>query len=249
MIIETIKKMFSRRWIVATIIVITVMITFVRLGTWQLDRLEQRRAQNAQLVAVLEGDSLQLPQDDVPTEKDLLENRDVTVSGTYDFANQKLLILQTWGGRNGVNLITPLVLEDGETAVLIDRGWIPDAEADLENIAANYNNSETATINGYIALPETLRQTNSNAAAVRPENEIYRVDVQAIGEALPYDLYDFYIIEPPAEGVDDLEAFPYHKTRVIDLSEGPHLSYAIQWFLFALVLAVLHPILVNRRAK
>ena len=241
------KLMISRRWIAATLIVVSVMAVFVRLGFWQLDRLEQRRAQNAQLVAVLEGEPLRLPEDEAPADELLLENRDAIVAGTYDFEHQKLLILQTWGGRNGVNLITPLVLADGKTAVLIDRGWIPDAEVDAEIIASTYNQPPEVTIEGYIALPQILTRQASNAESVRPENEIYRVDTNALAESIPYDLYDFYIIEPPAE--NDLEAFPYHKTRVIDLSEGPHLSYAIQWFLFALVLAVLHPIFVRRGSR
>ncbi|MEM7332925.1 MAG: SURF1 family protein [Chloroflexota bacterium] len=244
---ELLKLMLSRRWIVATLIVVSVMAIFVRLGIWQLDRLEQRRAQNAQLVAVLEGEPLNLPEDEPPTDIELLENRDVIVSGTYDFEHQKLLILQTWGGRNGANLITPLVLADGQTAVLIDRGWIPDAELNADNIATMYNQTTSATIQGYVALPQILSRQAANTESVRPENEIYRVDTNALGDSIPYELYDFYIVEPPA--ANDLEAFPYHKTRIIDLSEGPHLSYAIQWFLFALVLAVLHPIFVRRRSR
>ena len=34
-----------------------------------------------------------------------------------------------------------------------------------------------------------------------------------------------------------------------DLDEGPHLSYAVQWFLFAAVVAVGYPLLLRRRAR
>ena len=39
-------RLFSRRWIPATILVIVGMMITARLGIWQLDRLEQRRAFN-----------------------------------------------------------------------------------------------------------------------------------------------------------------------------------------------------------
>lgn len=245
-VIETLKLMFSRRWIVATLIVVLSIAVFIRLGVWQLDRLEQRQASNAQITAVLEGEPLRLPEDDVPEDTRLLNNRDVIVSGTYDYANQRLLVLQNWGGKSGVNLITPLLLEGGETAVLVDRGWIPDEEADVSIIENSYNPLPSETVTGYIAQSQTLRRQTSNNASVRPENEIYRVDVAAIEAQLPYELYDFYIVQAPKE--NDLDAFPYRKTRIIDLSEGSHLSYAIQWFLFALVLAILFPIFIRRRS-
>jgi surfeit locus 1 family protein len=60
------------------------------------------------------------------------------------------------------------------------------------------------------------------------------VNVNAIAPTLPYDLLPFYVVEsPPVEGEATL---PYNEPRQVDLSEGPHLGYAIQWFLFSLIL-------------
>lgn len=243
---QTLKLMFSRRWLLATAIVLTAIAIFVRLGVWQLDRLAQRRAINAQTAAVLNGDPLVLPETTPPADLDLLRNRDAIASGSYDFDNQKLLVLQSWGGRSGVNLITPLVFDGGERAVLVNRGWIPDAETDLTNIAVRYNTAASGSVRGYIALSEPLRRQGGGGTAVRPENEIYRVDIEAIETSLPYELFDFYIVEAPLD--DDIDALPYRRTKEVDLSEGPHLSYAVQWFLFALVLMVLFPIFIQRRS-
>lgn len=243
---ELLRLMFTRRWLLATAIVVSAIAIFVRLGIWQLDRLEERREINMLIADVLNNEPLRLPDAVPPNDPDLLRDRDAIASGTYDFENQRLLILQTWGGRNGVNLITPLVLDGGETAVLIDRGWVPDAEADLQTIAEKYNTPSAETVTGYVALTETLTRQSGGGTAVRPENEIYRVDVAAIGAELPYELLDFYVVQAPLE--NDLDAFPYRKTKVVDLSEGSHLSYAIQWFLFALVLIVLYPIFIRRRS-
>lgn len=241
-----VSLMTSRRWRWATLLVVIVMALFVWLGVWQLDRLDQRRAQNARLAAVLAEDPIQLPEGlAMERAQTVLENQLVSVSGSYDFENQKQLILQTWGGRNGVNLITPLVLADGKTAVLIDRGWVPDAEAEAETIE-KYNQPLFDEITGYVALSQPLPRT-ANTTLLSQNEQIYRIDIPTLEQTLPYDLYPFYIVLAPEP--DDLESFPYHRARDVDLSEGPHLSYAIQWFLFAFVLAVMYPTFIKRRSK
>jgi len=238
------KALFSRQLLLPTIFVLAGMAFLARLGFWQLDRLEQRRTANAQLVAVLEGPPLRLPQDAVPEDEAFLLNRDVVVSGTYDFAHEGLHILQMWEGRSGVHLITPLVIEGGETAVLVDRGWIPDAEA--ENAAAYAVPTGPVTVNGYVALSEIIsRQTTSDGNSGRSDNEWYRVDVAAIGAQLPYDLYPFYIILSPTDELD--QVLPHEQSREIDLSEGSHLGYALQWFIFSVMLGIIYITLVRRR--
>ena len=42
------RKIFSRTWWLATLLVFAGTLVLARLGIWQLDRLEQRRAFNAQ---------------------------------------------------------------------------------------------------------------------------------------------------------------------------------------------------------
>ncbi len=241
---QTGKALFSRRWLLPTIVVLAGMALLARLGFWQLDRLEQRRAANAQLVTVLEGDPLHLPQDAIPEDEAYLLNRDVVVTGTFDFANEGLHILQMWEGRSGVHLITPLVIEGGETAVLVDRGWIPDAE--VENVAAYAEPTGQVTVNGYVALSETIsRQAASDGNSGRADNEWYRVDVAAIEAQMPYDLYPFFIVQLPTDELN--QTLPYAQPREIDLSEGSHLSYAVQWFIFSGLLGIIYVTLVRRR--
>lgn len=238
--IQLFKAMVSRRWIVATLIVVAAVTAFISLGFWQLDRLDQRRAANAELQAVLDGSALRLPAD-LPIDT-VVPNREVIASGTFDYAEERLLVLQTFQGRNGVKLITPLRLDDGQTAVLVDRGWIPEAEATPENVSA-YQIDEAVTVSGLIASAQTLRRTgSSNTSSTRPDNEIFRVDVAAIQEQLPYQLLPFYIVQGPNE----LDELPIRQLPEIDLSEGPHLGYAIQWFLFTIVTVSLYVVMVRR---
>lgn len=244
------RALVGRRWWWVTLVVIGLMIVLARLGVWQLDRLEERRLANAALVASLDATPLDLNAQ-VPTlsdqESDLaqLANRDVVARGEYDFENQLVLKLQTFDGYSGVHLVTPLRLEGSESAILVDRGWIPDSDVAAGNWAA-YEMSGPVSVEGYVALSEKLRrQPSAVSAPVGELNEIYRVDVAAIQPELPYTLLPFYVKEsPPPEGQVNP---PLLTAREVDLSEGPHLSYALQWFTFAIGLGVAYIIFVYRQ--
>lgn len=266
--------LFNRRWWWVTLLVFGLAAVFVRLGIWQLDRLEQRRASNTELEQALAAAPTDLNTAVLPEDTATLANRWVVASGEYDFEHQLILRLQSWQGQAGVHLVTPLLLSRGEEeqgsggagidscelsidncqlAVLVDRGWIPEEE-DL----AQFEQEGEITVEGYAALSQTLlRQPDSASAPRGPEREIFRVNVNAIAPTLPYELLPFYIIEYPVEArtgttgtaaIAANNALPYHEPREVDLSEGPHLGYAIQWFLFALILVVGYVAYVVKRS-
>ena len=236
------KAVIGRRWALPTIAVVAGMIFLGRLGFWQLDRLEQRRTANAALAASLAAVPLALPDDLIPDDVEILKNRDVLVRGIFDFEHEGQLILQNWQGQSGVSLLTPLLIEGTETAVLINRGWIPEAE--IEN-QSQYQQNGVVTIDGYIGLTQTLsREGVENAKPVRGEGEWYRVDIVAYDDILPYDLYPFYIIQSPNAEIE--EELPIHQAKDVDLSEGSHLSYAFQWFTFSGMLGIIYLIYVNK---
>ena len=74
------KAMFSRKWLPATFLAAAGMALCVRLGIWQLDRLDQRRIFNAQVESMRAAPELDL-NDGVPAEIDSMEWRAVTVAG------------------------------------------------------------------------------------------------------------------------------------------------------------------------
>jgi surfeit locus 1 family protein len=242
------RALVGRRWWWTTLLVVALMILLARLGVWQLDRLAQRRAANAQLMAALESPPIDLNREiaayaavapgEAPPD---LADRDVTARGAFDFDHGFILKLQSWQGQSGVHLITPFVLEGSDVAVLVDRGWIPDAEYAAGH---TYEDGAADTVAGFIALTETIRRRTAEAVVpVSPADEIFRVDVAALAEELPYDVAPFYV---KAGGPADTMRLPIPAEKEIDLSEGPHLSYAIQWFIFSLGLGIGYVIFVNR---
>ena len=235
------KQLFSRRWIGGTILVLVVMALFVRLGIWQLARLDERRGQNAVLQAALDASPLDLAQP-LPDLPEALANRRATVTGEYDFAEERVVLLQTWQGQTGVMLLTPLMI-DGEanTAVLVNRGWVPQNAYEAGELSRYQTAAGTVQVNGYLALSQPNRtQTNEPAGA-----EVYRMNVDDIDAALPYDLLPVILVDAPPDDGTDLEP-PFRAPREVDLSEGPHLSYAVQWFIFTLLTGSMYVYFVRR---
>lgn len=232
--LSLLPRLFSRRWLPATLVVIIGMVVLARLGIWQLDRLEQRRASNAQLMVVLDSPPLDLSNTTLPDDATVLRNRQVVARGEYDYAHQMVLLVQNWQGRAGVHLITPLKLAGRQEAVLVDRGWIPNDEAVVDR-ASQFDEPGQVMVQGVIALPQHLPRQTTTSAAADWQREWYRVDVTAMQPSLPYPLLPIYIIQSPAPGDTEL---PFRQEPEIDLSEGPHLGYALQWFIFSLILGV-----------
>lgn len=234
------RALVSRHWLLPTMAVIAGMIFLARLGFWQLDRLEQRREKNAALVAALAAEPVNLNEAALPADLTPLKDRDAVAQGEFDLAHQGIVKLQNFQGQPGVNLVAPLVLDGGETAVLVDRGWVPE-----EDNYAVYDEPGPITINGYIALTQTLNRAGASST-ITDELAWYRVDVAAIQTQMPYKLLPIYVKQAPDE---NNQQPPLRSEREVDLSEGPHLGYAIQWFLFSTILGVMYVALVNKELQ
>jgi surfeit locus 1 family protein len=144
-----------------------------------------------------------------------------------------------------VHLLTPFVLTGTDTAVIVDRGWVPQTEADTDDLA-KYNAADDQALSGFVALTQPLpRSGNAAAQPAGPQTEVYRVDVARLQAQLPYELLPFYVLQAP----DGDELPPFQAEPEIDLTEGPHLSYAIQWVLFSVVVVVGYILLLNKSVK
>lgn len=248
----TARALVSRRWRWVTLVVILLMLVLGRLGVWQLSRLAERRLQNVDRAAALAAAPLDLNRDDTLrgalSDDRLAEltNRDAVVSGAYDVDNQLVVKLQTYNGEPGVRLITPLLIDGGEMAVLVDRGWIADADVAAGNFYTD-GLEGAVTVNGYLAPPEIItRQGAGSSVPSGPLNEIFRVDIAGIQQAVPYSLAPMYLRAAP-EG--DETTPPVRVPKEVDLSDGPHLGYAVQWFIFSIGLGVAYVIFVNHKLR
>jgi surfeit locus 1 family protein len=205
----------------------------VRLSFWQLSRRADRLQRNATFAARTAEPPLRIagPVDDPAA----VEYRQVIVEGTFDYEHEIVLLGRTRGGEPGVHLLTPLRLAGRDQVVLVDRGWIPYEGRDPTARAA-YRGPEQATIRGRLLLGRARMSRFLPAAA--PEKGGPRVDAWSavdlarIEAQMPYSLLPFYLEQLPEPGDP---ALPWRGEEIV-LDEGPHLSYAIQWFAFSIIL-------------
>lgn len=238
-------RMFSRKWLIPTLFVFLGTALCIRLGIWQLDRLEQRRAFNAQVTSMRAMPSLDLNAEQ-PWNLALMEWRAVTVTGEYDFENQVAIRNQYYRDQYGYHLLTPL-LSNG-TAVLVDRGWIP---ADGNSSPADwrkYDEPGPVTVTGQIRLGQTKPAFGGVADALPADGSPLWVwnngDLERISLQMPYPIYAVYI-QPNIDPADETPPIPYQPE--VELTEGPHFGYALQWFTFATILFVGYPFFLRKQ--
>lgn len=228
---------------VAIVLVIGVVAAVcVRLGFWQLSRLAEKRTENARREAALlatprEIGSALLTADEAPALR-------LIVRGAYDESHQVLLGPRVHNGSPGVHVMTPLRFADGAGAVLVDRGWIYAGDAATASPAA-YAEPGTLTVMGVVGkVPRgeagfPWRRIDRDGIALWSAR---RLDVDSLNARFPYTIAPWVIHQLPGEGVP---AEPV-RTSPEPLDDLMHLSYAIQWFLFATIL-VLGSVLVALR--
>ncbi|NOX60743.1 MAG: SURF1 family protein [Chloroflexi bacterium] len=231
--------LFKRRWLPTTLLVIIASLVMIRLGFWQLDRLEQKRAYIVQVQAELDAPPIPLTGDETDLDARARRHRRAVVEGRYDFERQVIIKSKLYQRRPGYHLLTPFRIEGSERALLVDRGWIPAAE-DLTDLS-RFDEPGVTRIEGRIQ-PED-RRPEAAQWPTEPQKEWYRIDIAGIQNQTPYPLLPFYLALTPTENDPEL---PHRNPPEIILDEGPHLGYAIQWFLFALIVPVVYAFQVRR---
>ena len=238
-------RMFQRKWLVLTFLVFAGTALCIRLGIWQLDRLEQRRAFNAQFQSARAQPALDLNQEQPPNLVEM-EWRSVKVTGDYDFGNQVAVRNQYYGNEYGYHLLTPLRF--GESAIVVDRGWIPAEGNSSPQDWRKYDENGTVNVEGQVRLGHG-KPVIGGVADPLPEDgvrlEIWNnADLPRMMEQMPYPVLPVYI-QPAVDSTDTEPPIP--SQPVIELTEGPHFGYALQWFTFAAILFLGYPFFLRKQ--
>lgn len=242
----TLGLLFSRRWWWKSLLVLLAMGAMVALGFWQLDRLEQRRSFNQQRRTALAEAPIELTGAPLPLPPLELRDRQAVAQGEFDYARQVAIRNQSLDGQPGHHLITPLMIAGSNMAVLVNRGWIP-ADAAHPGTWRTLDEPSIGPQAG-ILKPTVLRPDGAVSAIPQdPVTGWYRLDVEAIGQSLPYDLVPVVLQLLPADSYDP-SSLPRRLQPDISFSEGNHLSYALQWFGFAITAAVVYIAVARRQS-
>lgn len=213
------------RW-VGVAVLLLVSGVCARLGVWQLSRLHQRRVVNAAILRSRAEPPISL---DAPGSRDSasLAYRRVTATGRYDRGRELVLRGQAYMGTPGVYVVTPLRLQESDTALLVLRGFVPAADAVRADLRALDEPGELSVT----GLAEPIGSGGGQPLVVEGSSTWARLDLPALRGTLPYPILPVALLQTPDS------ALPRYPRRLDapEVDDGPHLSYAVQWFLFSVM--------------
>ena len=212
----------------------------LRLGFWQLQRLRERRDENRLAEA-----ARALPELELAGRADSsLAHRRVRATGVYDRDGEIILRGQSHRERPGVVVVTPLRVAGGRVGVLVVRGFVPSADAVTVSSVPTAEGGNV-TIRG-VALPLGERE-DDGAVLERPgAGTTWKgLDRSAIEARLGYPVAAVYVMQAP----DSAAPASPRRMEPPAFDDGPHLSYAIQWFAFAVIALVGAAALLGRRGS
>ncbi|MCC6455101.1 MAG: SURF1 family protein [Caldilineaceae bacterium] len=240
-ILATIPKLFNRRWWWTTLIIIAGVYVLIQLGFWQLDRLEQRRAFNQRVAERWREEPYDVNTNAIPADLSELEYRRVEASGEFDYEHQIVLKNQSRNQAPGSIIVTPLVLDDNR-AVLVARGWVPINLSTPEHWD-EYQEPADHPVIGLVQESQTLPNGAVPTPPPAPQVEWFYLNISAVQPQMPYELLPVFILQLPEEG-RSLNTLPMRGEPLV-LDEGSHFSYAMQWFMFAMILGVGYLFFIN----
>lgn len=229
------------------VLILVVAAACIRLGFWQLDRLDQRRAEINRIEARMNNPPVKVSTTVIAPSFAYIP---AYSTGEFDPQQQILLENQSLDGQPGYHLVTPLRFKAAEGGILVDRGWIP-FEDGIEGDLEQFEVIGDVEING-ILIPSVDQPNWSFIADPVPEPgeaplKTWRfLTINLIQRQVDYPLAGLILVatEPPEDG----SKLPQPDPR-IELDEGPHLGYAIQWFAFASIAIIGGGLWIRRRAR
>jgi surfeit locus 1 family protein len=240
-----VRLLFSRRWWLTTLLVITAIGVVILLGFWQLGRYAENRAYNAHLNAMQVAPALVLSTENLSVDLTGMEYRTVQAAGAYDFTHQVAIRnqvwTQSWGDDVGYTLVTPLIMAGGQ-AVLVERGWIP-LKDNQPASWRQYDQPGRVTVTGVIRLPAKPEMGGAQDPTPGPGqaglNFWNIVNIPRLQKQIPYPLLPIYIQQAPDPAQTGL---PYRDSPVPNpADDGTNLGYALVWFSFGLLLLFGYP--------
>ena len=234
--------MTSTRKILLCIVAVGLSALFVRLGFWQLDRHGERSAGVRERAVRAEAPRLEWsgPRD-VPPDTTGLIGRRARLSGRWDRAREVVIRSRTLDGRAGAEVLTPLrVGGDAGQIVMVLRGWLPAPDGLRPDLASGWADPRAAAADaGPPGQVEGVLVSSRDGRGGQPLRvdiagtqhlAIAGLDLALVREESTVDPSPHVLRadDPPAGAV-------LRPAREVETDAGPHLSYAIQWFAFAII--------------
>jgi len=225
------RRLLRPCWLLSHLIVFALLVVTFNLGLWQFDRLDETRARNNLVASRINDGSVRLPAL-LGQKLSEIEFRQVELTGVFDLDRQVYVANRTQEGIPGVHVVT--LFEMGENRVAVNRGFLP------RSLYLTSEASDWAPPPGLVELTGVVRLSGTNVGGYG--EEIQRIDASELSRRWDEDLPAFHVDAADSVGLLLPVSLP-------DLSEGPHFSYAIQWFTFFTIGLLGYPLVLIRLAR
>lgn len=227
------------KWIAFHVLCLAVMVGMVNLGLWQLRRLDERQAFNARVTEHLQADAAPVA-DLLALKPDDAEYRRAVIAGEFLPDREFLVVNVGQNGETGRNVVNALQLDDG-SILIVNRGFAPNGTP--------IPPAPTGRVEMVGVLKKSQHPRSGQPAddGTQPLTEIRRVDLDALSQQFDVQVAQMYAELRAYAGRDPdpgLQPVPSPS-----LDEGPHLSYAIQWFAFTVCVAAGWVLAIRKSAR
>ena len=230
------RRLLRPSWIISHIFVVALLVSTVNLGFWQLRRFDERKANNAQIMETTGRESVAVNNLSIDRLDKTQSYTPATARGTFDEDRQVYLINRSRDGVPGVEVINSFTLEtDPVSYVVVNRGYLPRKVFNEGESEIWKPSSKVLEIEGFIMIPFLDGKLQGD--------EINRIDIDLLSDEWGVSLLPIYLQQNQQTSND----WPV-QMKPPELTEGSHLSYAVQWFIFTLIGLVGYPLVLRRVA-
>lgn len=218
---------FTSSWKMLVLAIVTMSL-FIRLGFWQVHRAEEKRQ-------LLTAYQMQMKQAPLPFSGEPVQQyQRISLDGHY-LPIVLLLDNQHHAHQFGYDVLSPLVLANGRV-VLIDRGWIA---GDVGRLTLPHIDTPSLIqrIEGHVYVPSVKQWLLGQSLDIKTKHlaVIETLDVATVSQFLHKSVYPFII----RQSAEDTNGY-VRDWAIVSTPPGRHDAYALQWFMFALVVGILY---------
>lgn len=225
----------SRRWIGYFALLVIFSIACVYLGNWQFDRRAEARAEIARIDKNYDAPPVEVAEA-LPNleafDEDANKWLSITMTGSY---LDEAVLARNRPGPDGVgaDIIDAFQLTDGRV-FFVDRGWVlangTEIDEALETLPARPEGEVTVVARLRASEPQ-ISGRSASGRSVASINLTEIADLIGVDGEVYTGAYGMLVSETPSGEHGQLPTRP-------ERDEGPHLSYALQWYVFIIIAAI-----------
>ena len=219
------RVLISRRWLGALAVALGFAVAAWFLGQWQWHRYEAKAARAERISSHYEARPQPLTDvlGDAPMPLAQEWTR-VTATGRYAVDETLLVRNRPYEGTYGYEVLVPFTTDTGRT-VLVDRGWVQNAETAETLPSVPPAPADEVTVTGW------LRRSEPSLGRTPPAGQVASINLAEVARQVDEPLLGAYVVLEVERRPDGSAPPRPTALEAPDTGLGPHQAYAFQWWL------------------